>query len=183
MKRLLAIAILGLASRAGAEVPIPFADIPNATVKYYDVTGTTAAEVRRSVDAAKPRDPNDGLAVDALTQWQFDLSWEAGKKGRCYATLDNIKFSATVRVPRLVDRNAPRELRARFDRYLKSLLDHEDGHVRYAWEHRGDVAKAINGGKCKAAARVAAKAIDAIAAHDLAYDQATDHGKTTTVPL
>lgn len=183
MIRLPAIAMLGLAASASAEVPIPFADIPNVTVKYYDVTGTTSAEVRRSVDAAQPRDPNDGLGVDALTQWQFDLSWEAGKKGKCHATLDNIKFSATVRVPRLADRNAPADLRARFDRYLKSLLDHEDGHVRYAWEHRGDIAKAINGVKCKAAARAAEKATNALAAHDLASDKATDHGRTTTVPF
>lgn len=183
MIRLPAIAMLGLAASASAEVPLPFADIPNVTVKYYDVTGTTAAEVRRSVDASKPRDPNDGQGVDALTQWQFGLSWKAGKKGKCYATLDNIKFSATVRVPRLADRNASAELRARFDRYLKSLLDHEDGHVRYAWEHRGDIAKAISGTKCKTAAREAEKAIDAIAAHDLAYDKETDHGRTTTVPL
>ena len=86
-------------------------------------------------------------------------------------------------LPRLADGDAPPEMRARFERYLQSLLEHEDGHVRYAWNHRADVAAAINRAGCTGAARAAQRATDAIAAHDIAYDKATDHGATTIVPF
>ncbi|MBO9497893.1 MAG: DUF922 domain-containing protein [Novosphingobium sp.] len=174
---------MSVSTAAHAEVSIPFADIPPAAVAYYDVTGTTPAEIRASIDAARPRDPNDRKGVDGLTSWEFNVVWKVDEKGRCVTTLADLNFHATVRVPRLVDGDAPPEMRARFERYLQSLLEHEDGHVRYAWDHRADVAAAINKAGCTGAARAAQRATDAIAAHDIAYDKATDHGATTIVPF
>ena len=37
----------------------------------------------------------------------------------------------------------PARVRERFDRFRATLLAHEDGHVRYAWDHRGNVADAL----------------------------------------
>ncbi|WEK47510.1 MAG: DUF922 domain-containing protein [Candidatus Andeanibacterium colombiense] len=179
--RMLAIAVLLSATAAHAEVPLPFADIPSASVAWYDVTGATSAEIRTSMDAARPRDPNDGSAVDGLTSWEFKVSWQTDERGTCVASLEDLHFSATVHVPRLVGANIPPEVRARFDRFLASLLAHEDGHVRNAWDHRGDVAAAINAAGCSGAARAAQRATNAIAAQDVAYDKATDHGRTTIV--
>ena len=181
--RLSALVLIFSATAAQAETPIPFADIPNASVAWYDVTGTTSAQVRASMDAARPRDPNDGSAVDGLTSWEFSVNWVVNERGKCVARPEDLQFRATVRVPRLVGDNIPPDLRARFDWFLHTLLAHEDGHVRYAWEHRGDIAKAINKAGCSGAASAAKRATNAIAAHDLAYDKATDHGRTTIAPF
>ena len=158
-----------------------FAEIPNVTIVQYDVTGGNTAAVRRSIDKVRPTDPNDGTRVDGLSHYDFRWRWHDNGQGKCTTTPDDILFSATVTVPRLVDGDA--KLRERFDRYLSSLLEHEDGHIRYAWDHRADIATAISSATCATANAAAQNALKAISAHDIAYDKATRHGATTIVPF
>lgn len=170
-------AIVTLAGNADA----PFADVPNVTIVTYDVTGRDTGAVRRSIDKARPTDPNDGMRVDGLSHYDFRWRWHDDGHGKCSALPEETLFSATVTVPRLVG-GEPR-LREQFERFLRSLLAHEDGHIRYAWDHRGDITAAINSATCATANAAAHEALKAISAHDIAYDKATRHGAATVIPF
>jgi len=166
-----------------AEPAIPFADIPNVTIRSYEVAGGDAAAIRRSIDAARLTDTHDGARVDALTTWRYRWRWHRDAHGTCTAASEDVVFSATVTVPRLANGSVAPDLRARFEHYLQSLLAHEDGHVRNGWNHRGDIVAAINKATCATANAAAQAALEAIAAQDIEYDRATRHGLTTIAPL
>lgn len=171
------------APAATDDTPTPFADIPGVTLVRYDVVGRNAAAVRRAIDAVRPTDPNDGERVDGLSSYRFRWHWHGDGQGKCSAAPEDITFSATVTVPRLADPAASPRLREQFDRYLQSLLVHEEGHIRYAWNHRGDILAAINAATCDTVKTAAMGAVKAIGAHDAEYDKATRHGRTTGVPF
>ena len=107
---LLLLAPLGAGPAAGqaqsaAAAPVPFAGIPGVERLYYDVSGTTVQAIRQSIDghASRPRDPNDGLRVDALANWYMRWSWPAGPNGGCDLARTRLEFSARVTMPRLLD--------------------------------------------------------------------------------
>lgn len=164
-----------------SEAVPPFADLPNVTIIPYGVGGRDTTAVRKSIDRARPTDPNDGMRVDGLSRYDFRWRWRDDGQGKCTAAPEDISFSATVTVPRL-DSDDPK-LQARFNRYLNSLLAHEDGHIRYAWGHRADIATAISSATCATANAAAQEALKSISAHDISYDEATRHGMATVVPL
>ncbi|HEX4695153.1 DUF922 domain-containing protein [Sphingomonas sp.] len=168
---------------AADESTTPFADIPNVTVISYDVAGRNPAAIRRSINAARPTDPNDGMRVDGLSHYEFRWRWRRDAQGACSVAPEDVLFSATVTVPRLIGDDASAKLREQFDRYRQSLLAHEDGHIRYAWNHRGDIAAAMNAATCATASEAAKAAVKAIADHDIAYDKVTRHGATTILPF
>ncbi|PZT94991.1 MAG: DUF922 domain-containing protein [Sphingomonas sp.] len=161
----------------------PFDGIANVRVEEYAVTGRSVAAIRRSIDAARPTDPNDGKRVDGLSRWNINWRWRRDAAGTCSTTLDNIGFEAVVTVPRLADSDVPARVRAQFDRYLATLLKHEEGHVRYAWDHRGEVADAINAAGCDGIKDAGMAAVRTIAEHDVAYDKATRHGADIITPF
>lgn len=165
------------------DTPTPFADIPGVTLVRYEVAGRNAAAVRRAIDAVRPTDPNDGQRVDGLSSYRFRWRWHRDGQGKCSAAPEDVTFSATVTVPRLADPEASSRLRAEFDRYLQALLVHEEGHIRYAWSHRGDILAAINAASCDTVSAAAMAAVKAIGAHDVDYDKATRHGRATGVPF
>lgn len=168
---------------AQADSTLPFGDIPGVTISYYDVAGRDPAAIRRSINAARPTDPNDGKRVDGLSKWDFRWRWHRDGQGVCNAAPDDIVFSASVTIPRLADTKASPKLRQQFDRYLKTLLAHEEGHIRYAWEHRGEIVAAMNAADCSTTNAAAQAALKAIAGHDVAYDKATNHGARTVLPF
>lgn len=178
-----AVAVSALFPATVTDVVTPFADIPNVTITPYDVTGRNAAAVRRAIDAVRPTDPHDGQRVDGLSHYEFRWRWHGGGQGKCTAAPEDVTFSATVTIPRLAEDDAPSRLREQFGRYLQSLLVHEEGHIRYAYEHRGDIAAAINAATCDTAKAAAMAALKTIAAHDIEYDRVTRHGRTTGVPF
>lgn len=161
----------------------PFDGIPNVRIEQYAVTGRSVAAIRRSIDAARPTDPNDGKRVDGLSRWNINWRWRRDAAGTCSTTLDDIGFEAVVTVPRLADPDVPARVKAQFDRFLTTLLVHEDGHVRYAWEHRGEVVDAINAAGCDRIKEAGMAVVRRIGEHDVAYDKATRHGADIITPF
>ena len=157
----------------------PFAGIPNLELAYYEVSGRTADEIRRSLDARQPRDPNDGMPVAALSSWSMHWGWRARLGGGCDLSRPTIDFRARPLLPRLAsERDLTPELRARWRAFLAAVQAHEARHVRYAYDHRRDVVAAIRASDCASAAAAAAAAVRAIAQRDVDYDRATRHGTT-----
>ncbi|MCA1197992.1 DUF922 domain-containing Zn-dependent protease [Sphingomonas sp. R647] len=166
-----------------AEVSVPFADIPGVTINYYEVSGRDPAAIRRSINRVRPTDQADGQRVDGLVAWDYRWRWRDNGEGKCESSLDDITFSATVTIPRLNDPKVSPKVREHFNRYLISLIAHEDGHIRNAWVRRREVVDAINSAGCAGAASAAESAARAIAAYDVTFDRETNHGIKTIVPF
>lgn len=155
------------------------AGVTNLDVQYYDVSGNSLFEIRRALNRVRPRDPNDGLGVDALSSWYIAWRWPGNPDGGCDLSRAEIRFSASIRMPRLVETAAtPAAVRTRWRAYAASLARHEANHVRHAWENRSRVLAAIRASTCADADRAARAAIAALARHDLDYDRRTRHGAT-----
>lgn len=154
-----------------------FADIPNVTIETYSVRGTSVDEVRRSMNAVRPTDPNDDLRVDALSRWYWRWRWPGNGQGGCDLAKASVSFSAIVRLPRL-EGDTTDTTRARFDAYIDALSKHEARHVRAAWGRREQLAAAIAGATCSTANVAAQRIVAEIAAGDRKYDRTTQHGST-----
>jgi predicted secreted Zn-dependent protease len=166
----------------GGSVEALLAGIPNVEISYYEVRGDSLPEIRRALDEVRPRDPNDGLRVDALASWYIDWRWPEGADGRCDLSRAEIRFRAWVRLPRLVERaTTPETVRLRWRGYAAVLARHEANHIRRAWERSGRVLAALRASTCANAARDGRSAIAGIGRFDREYDRSTRHGYTEGV--
>ena len=155
------------------------AGIPNLERQYYEVRGNSLFEIRRALNRVRPRDPNDGLGVDALANWYIHWRWPGGADGSCDLSRAEIRFSASIRMPRLVETaETPPAVRMRWQRYVAALERHEANHIRHAWQNRQTVLDALRRSSCANAMRDAQAAIRRLARHDLDYDRTTRHGLT-----
>jgi len=155
------------------------AGITNVDIQYYDVSGNSLFEIRRALNRVRPRDPNDGLGVDALAGWYIEWRWPSGADGSCDLSRAEIRFSATIRMPRLVETpQTPPAVRMRWRTYVAALERHEATHVRHAWENRQIVLDALRASSCANAVRDGQAAIRRLGQHDRDYDQRTRHGLT-----
>lgn len=174
-----AMVALSIGSAVTAQSTDAFANIPNITFTYYDVSGSTVTGLRTSIDKGRPADPKNGDRFDALSHWRVQWAWMSDGKTRCDLSAATLSFSATVLMPRLA---APGtlspELRARWDHYIAALETHEAGHVRHAYDHHGEVLTAIKGATCETVAKAAQAAIDKIDQYNTEYDRQTRHGET-----
>lgn len=176
--RRLVLASLALPMLLAADDPTPsaFAGIPNLTVEYYGVSGRSVDAIRKAMNAARPNDPNDGTPVDSVAHWEMAWGWRGGAGG-CDLTSVQVSFSGIIKLPRLADETkVPARVLARWRAYRAALEKHEEGHVRYAYDHMGDVAKAMRGATCATLNDVGKAAVAEIARHDVAYDRETRHG-------
>lgn len=157
----------------------PFEGIPNVEITYYDVSGTSAKAIRESLNAKGLVDPNDGKRVDAIARWRFQWRWPRTLDGKCDLAKAEVRFNATVTMPRLLDEETLRKpVRERWQRYWTGLREHEAGHIRPPYEDRGRLLDAIKGSDCANADNAAKAVIAEFAARDRAYDAATRHGAT-----
>jgi predicted secreted Zn-dependent protease len=173
----LALAAFAAAAAQDAPRPGPLAGIPNLTIEYYDVSGRTPAAIRAALNAVRPRDPNDGLPVDALSRWNVRWSWRGNGRGGCDLANARIEYSARIVMPRLANEaDVPPGLRARWRAYVAALETHEAGHVRYPYDRLGEIAAAIRASTCEGANEAARRALAPMQRHDVDYDRATRPG-------
>jgi predicted secreted Zn-dependent protease len=173
---LLAAPALVAAQDAGPQV---FDGIPNLTIEYYSVTGRSAGDIRKAIDAARPTDPNDGLSFDSLTRWRIEWRVRGDRAGHCDLANADLTFSANIKLPRLADETVvPKRVLARWQAYRAAVETHEAGHARYPYEHLGDVAAALRAATCATFNEAGQRAVAEIAKHDAVYDRETRHGAT-----
>jgi predicted secreted Zn-dependent protease len=153
------------------------AGIANVDRHYYDVSGSNLFEIRRALNQARPRDPNDGLGVDALSIWYIGWHWPVGADGVCDLANTELRFSARITMPRLIETPAtPEAVRLRWRNYVNALAAHEARHIRQAWDNRSRVLAAIRASSCANANRAGETAAAELRQVDVAYDQRTRHG-------
>jgi len=186
---LAACASAGLAACAGSAAPGPRPEpgganppaAANATYAYYDVTGTTVAELRT---AMRQLGPPEGFG---RTRW--DLSWTARWQpvaGGCRVTSAVVTLRSEVRLPRWEPGpDADAALVAQWRTFMENLRVHEHGHLEIAvaavheaertlWRLEAPSCRIMQGAANQAAERVLAT----FRARDRAYDTRTRHGFT-----
>ncbi|MDA8187268.1 MAG: DUF922 domain-containing protein [Dehalococcoidales bacterium] len=152
--------------------------IPNATVVYYDIAGSTERELRAQLDALGPVDQSGWLG-DAYTGWNISWRWPAYANGSCQLANVKVTYEIKVTFPRWIPpRNASPEMVARWETYTRALAEHEKGHVDFVVQTIPSVAEAIKKATCNTANAAAEKVLDRIRQHDVEYDAATKHGAT-----
>ncbi len=175
---LLAALILATVALPGAHAAPPSPRVAHATMIYYAVGGTTAAQVRARLNTRAPSSP-DGCRCDAFTRWRFRWSWPGYGSADCRLSKAVVSLHVDVVFPRWTHPSAAAPgLAAAWARYARALARHEQGHVDYAVAHYPAVVRAIKGGTCRSAAAAAQAQLALIRKHDVSYDAATQHGAT-----
>jgi predicted secreted Zn-dependent protease len=152
--------------------------VAHATMRYYAVGGTTAAQIRASLNARAPASP-DGFEGDAFTLWNFRWSWPGDGSGSCDLAKATVTLRIVVSFPRWTHpAGAPAALASDWERYTRALVRHEQGHVDYAVARDPFVLRAIRRATCSTADAAARAQLNLIRAHDVAYDARTRHGAT-----
>lgn len=156
-----------------------FAAYPGTSVRFYDVDGTDAKSIRASLNSLGPKGKRDGKNYDAATTWNATWHWPGGADGKCDLTRLEYSLDIVVILPHLHDQDhVSPALRKAWGRYMAGLIDHESGHVKHAYEHRGDIENAVKSSSCENANAAGAAAVAEMARFDVQYDAETHHGAT-----
>ncbi|MHB8119788.1 MAG: DUF922 domain-containing protein [Methanothrix sp.] len=149
---------------------------PDAAVSYYDITGSTAEELRSRLNILRPSDPN-GHRYDAVTLWSINWNWPG--RGSILCRLDKATVSYKIKVvfPRWISpKNTSSELVTKWGNYICALAEHERGHVNIFINNHHLVANAIKNANYYTADSAAHVVIGHLKQLDAEYDAITDHG-------
>jgi predicted secreted Zn-dependent protease len=158
----------GAAPRAGG----PFDGIPDLEIRYYDVSGRTAGEIRAAMDRLRPTEPDTGRRFDGYTRWSIRWYVPGSPEGPCRLDRATVTLGLTVTLPRLVDpARVPPATLASWRRYTTWLEAHEATHARIAVAGRKKVLEAIRRAECDTAEVAATAAMDAIQRRNDEFDR------------
>ncbi|MET0552441.1 MAG: DUF922 domain-containing protein [Vicinamibacteria bacterium] len=157
------------------------------TFDYYEVTGSTAAELRASMDRNGPNKSPSGRSSAGFAQWDVEWSylWTA-TSDECRLTRVSTSLTVNITLPRWSSVDRPVELAARWRRFVDALRTHEDGHAqngRDATRVIGEKLRALPPEPdCPALAAAIQKTAEGVLAEyrarDVSYDLRTAHGLT-----
>jgi predicted secreted Zn-dependent protease len=167
--------VLAFAPTAHAQ---PFnVEIHPAEIETFDVSGRTIDEVSGRL----------GLGHVARTRWHVGWKYAFEESGTCRLKDFRVAVSATIRMPRWVDRDAasPADRRT-WDTFDAAMRKHEEGHRENGIHAGQELAREIPGvgprgdcGQLKAAIEQTANRIIAkYGEADADYDRVTNHGLT-----
>jgi predicted secreted Zn-dependent protease len=184
----------GAPSGSAPPPPAPAAAARGLSIKsqqrYYDVAGSTVAELRASVRQLGPGE--EGQERDALTVWDVAWTYGTGRPAdRCALRDVQVTLTVTVTLPRWrhpADASPP--LIAAWNSYVAHVEVHEAGHRAIAEQYARRLVAALTalrGDPCDkvwdAAGRTAARVVAEGRAKNREYDVATNHGQTQGVIL
>jgi predicted secreted Zn-dependent protease len=170
----------GIPAQTGT-LPVPTAgpvSIPNAELVYYEISGSTAGELRAQLDSLGPRG-YDGYNGDATTNWTIHWNWPGYGTGQCDLSAAVVTDDIQVILPHWnPPAGASPELVAKWNEYIRRLVEHEKGHADFVVASLPAVAEAIHAATCDTAESAAQAALVPIRQQDVDYDAATQHGAT-----
>lgn len=159
------------------------------TVKTYEFFGARADAASRSLrQRLLVTSDYEGREKRFTGQTDWHIEWRAcfeTRIGRCRISGVVSSVNVTYTLPEWVDRRfASPDLRARWDRYIASLAEHEKGHGRVAAHVAKLIDEAIVGMEstagCEALGQDAARVVDEVMQRGEAlqryYDRTTSHG-------
>jgi predicted secreted Zn-dependent protease len=135
------------AGRAGVVAALVFLGAAQADVteeharRPYTVRAQPGETLRQALNAATPITV-DGQRFHGYTRWnvRWTFRWWREASGRCAITEVTTRLRTEVQLPEL--RSGAPAQQAVFDRYLRALSRHEEGHVQFG----RDAAQAIDQG-------------------------------------
>ena len=157
--------------------------------QYYEVTGSSAEELRASILRLAPRDHTGQRGV-GMTSWQ--VRWGYGVKqtaSACVRTSLDIKVNLVIALPRWKNRYDDSGLADRWNIYLAALEGHERGHLeialRAAQELHEHLARIVSAKTCalleQSIDSTANDLLDDLNRVQVDYDRRTQHGFTQGV--
>lgn len=112
--------------------------------EYYEICGCSEKELHCDLKQ-KCVTWNDGHKYDSLTSW--DVKWDHGfDQTSETCTINSFKpiVEIAFRYPKWKRTDdAPRSLMEKWDRYLKNLITHENGHRDMVVEAANDLSRAV----------------------------------------
>jgi predicted secreted Zn-dependent protease len=155
---------------------------------YYRIQGRTAADLRAQMNRLGPLDSYSGKRYDAYANWSLtwrvrDLYTSAG----CRITGATVLVELGYTYPRWAPPpSASTQLRRKWQRYLKALHKHENGHGSIAAEMGRKMLRGIRSLAPRNSCRSLEAAVDQVGADGVertnraesAYDARTNHGTT-----
>jgi predicted secreted Zn-dependent protease len=152
------------------------AAVPEANVVYYQIYGTTEAELRSEMDQKRPPE-YEGYRGDALTKWDFRWKWSGLGTSKCNLSKARTYYDITLTLPYWdPPASADPQLVAKWTRYFNALVFHEKGHVDQAMAHYEGLLPAIQNATCDTAEQVAEQVVIDLRNVDHNYDVETGHG-------
>ena len=156
--------------------------------EYHEVHGSSVKALRRDMSAKAIKGDPDGGTYDANTAW-YDhwnyKTWSTNYDCRIIAVKTSV--DVTFKFPKWSPSpNAPLELKNEWNRYMKCLHTHEDGHKAHAVKAAQEIERAlmamgpqVNCDVLNSEANALGKSIIArYNQEDVDYDRQTQHGKT-----
>lgn len=154
------------------------------TTNFYDVSGSSLREIRQSIVRSRPHK----VDRDALTEWHIRTRCAAARIRREYRS-SGFTTTTTVRItlPRWhPPPEAPEELIQQWNRYIRSLTEHEIGHGRIAeaaareMQRRVDLlgTRSSSDEVLSAVEQVVNATLEEFRERERDYDRLTEHGAT-----
>ena len=154
--------------------------IEHVQIVYYDITGSTESEMRKSMDQMRPKDPYDNnRPVDAYTDWYISWNWPGYGTDICDLTAAVVTYKIKLNVPRWkAPVDASPELIAKWEQYIQSIVLHEKGHIENIVNNYLSVKTDIQNATCSTADAAGQNALVQLRKFDSSYDRQTKHGET-----
>lgn len=154
------------------------------TFSYYSVTGNTAREIYRQMEANGPQD-EEGRRRHGTAEWRVEWSFGLDRSGTtCTLTEVDVSLRGTITLPQWTPGpKAARSLSDTWARYIEVLRRHEDNHYDHGRRAAAEIrimADALPPGECAALGRSfnnkAIRIIEKYKQMDRLYDERTQHG-------
>ncbi len=167
-------------SQDSVSAPIITSDLarmPNTTIVYYEIAGSTESEMREQMNRLRPKSKNDTVDYDAHTEWTFSWGWPGRGTTDCDLSRAFVLYRITVTLPHWTPpEDAPEALLQKWEKYMQALMAHEKGHVDNVVAHYTAVVAAIKKADCATAEENARAVLDQIRQQEEFYDAVTSHG-------
>jgi predicted secreted Zn-dependent protease len=153
--------------------------------RFYDVYGSSPAEVRASMIERGPKDAG-GKARFAYTDWHVSWRWKRTPGGDVDPNTITLECSAEILLPRLrPTASASQDFIRAWHDYVERTREHELQHVEHVSVKAPEILSTIRHERLRRGALsptlanvIVSRVVSQIRALDRAYDRTTNHGLT-----
>ncbi len=148
-------------------------DLPNVTIRYYDVSGKNLKAINKAIEQGQQPDASGKVPL-APTGYAVDATFnKLTSNGQCKVTGAKATFSATVTLPRLAP--SPSHTPELLDTWRAYIAGVENSHAADLWfvyDRLRTVESAILASSCETAQSAGAAAVDRLKAEAAEHQRA-----------
>lgn len=157
-------------------------DVPNITIKYYDVSGKDMRTINRSIAKQRPKDPATKQPLVGGTNWTLDATLtKRTTNGQCTVIAAKGQFAAAAELPRLVtEKIVPFQILESWKSYVAQLEKSAANSLWFVHDRVRAVESAMVGKPCDAAAIAGNAAIAQLKRDDADFQRRNATAAATT---